>query len=100
MYHFTIPMALMDYVPQGIANAGSLEQLNAVYAPHVQELIEKGQEADLERIKEDIRTRDYQDMNRTVAPLRQAEDAVVMAIAILEIAQQADVVAVAKNLTF
>lgn len=35
--------ALMDYVPQGIANAGSLEQLNAVYAPHVRELIEKGQ---------------------------------------------------------
>ena len=42
------------------------------------ELIEKGQEADLERIKEDIRTRDYQDMNRSTAPLRQAEDAVVI----------------------
>ena len=35
--------ALMDYVPQGIANAGSVEQLNAVYAPHVRDLIEKGQ---------------------------------------------------------
>jgi len=35
--------ALMDYVPQGIKNAGSPEQLNAVYAPHVQLLIEKGQ---------------------------------------------------------
>ena len=35
--------ALMDYVPQGLANAGSLEQLNAVYAPFVQELIAKGQ---------------------------------------------------------
>lgn len=42
------------------------------------ELIEKGQEADIEKIKEDIRTRDYQDMNRTVAPLRQADDAVVI----------------------
>ena len=42
------------------------------------ELIEKGQDADIEKIKEDIRTRDYQDMNRTVAPLRQAEDAVVI----------------------
>lgn len=42
------------------------------------ELIEKGQDADLEKIKEDIRTRDYQDMNRTVAPLKQAEDAVLI----------------------
>jgi endoglucanase len=41
-------------------------------------LVEKGQDADIEKIKEDIRTRDYQDMNRTVAPLRQAEDAVVI----------------------
>ena len=42
------------------------------------ELINKGQDADLEKIKEDIRTRDYQDMNRTTAPLRQADDAVVI----------------------
>ena len=42
------------------------------------ELIEKGQDADLEKIKEDIRTRDYQDMNRTAAPLKQAEDAVLI----------------------
>ena len=42
------------------------------------ELNEKGQDADLEKIKEDIRTRDYQDMNRTAAPLKQAEDAVLI----------------------
>lgn len=42
------------------------------------ELIEKGQEANLEKIKEDIRTRDYQDTNRSIAPLKQAEDAVVI----------------------
>ena len=42
------------------------------------ELIEKGEKADLEKIKDDIRTRDYQDMNRSTAPLRQAEDAVVI----------------------
>ena len=42
------------------------------------ELNEKGQYADLEKIKEDIRTRDYQDMNRTAAPLKQAEDAVLI----------------------
>lgn len=42
------------------------------------ELIEKGQEADLEKIKKDIEERDYRDMNREIAPLRQAEDAVLV----------------------
>ena len=42
------------------------------------ELVEKGQDADLEKIAEDIRTRDYQDMNREIAPLKQADDAVLI----------------------
>ena len=42
------------------------------------ELKEKGLEADMAKIEEDIRTRDFQDMNRTIAPLKQAEDAVVI----------------------
>ena len=42
------------------------------------ELVEKGRDADLEKIAEDIRTRDYQDMNREIAPLKQAEDAVLI----------------------
>ena len=42
------------------------------------ELIEKGQTADLEQIKKDIEERDYRDMNRDIAPLRQAEDAVLV----------------------
>ncbi len=42
------------------------------------ELIEKGQDADLEKIAEDIRTRDFQDMNREIAPLKQADDAVLI----------------------
>lgn len=42
------------------------------------ELKEKGQEADIKKIEEDIRTRDFQDMNRSIAPLKQAEDAVVI----------------------
>ncbi len=42
------------------------------------ELIEKGQAADLEQIKKDIEERDYRDMNREIAPLRQAEDAVLI----------------------
>ena len=42
------------------------------------ELVEKGQSADIEQIKKDIEERDYRDMNREIAPLRQAEDAVLI----------------------
>ena len=42
------------------------------------ELLEKGPAADLEQIKKDIEERDYRDMNRDIAPLRQAEDAVLV----------------------
>lgn len=42
------------------------------------ELIEKGQEADLDEIKAQIKERDERDMNREISPLRQAEDAVLV----------------------
>ena len=42
------------------------------------ELIEKGEEADLARIAADIAERDERDSNRPVAPLKQAEDAVLV----------------------
>ncbi len=42
------------------------------------ELAAKGENCDREKIEEDIRNRDEQDMNREVAPLRQAEDAVLI----------------------
>lgn len=42
------------------------------------ELKEKGMDADMSKIEQDIRTRDFQDMNRSIAPLKQAEDAVVI----------------------
>lgn len=42
------------------------------------ELEKKGVEADLIQIEEDINRRDYQDMNREISPLRQAEDAVLV----------------------
>ena len=38
------------------------------------ELEEKGMDADMSKIEQDIRTRDFQDMNRSIAPLKQAED--------------------------
>lgn len=41
-----------------------------------EELVLKGEEADLAQIEADIIDRDYRDMHREIAPLRQAEDAV------------------------
>ena len=40
------------------------------------ELIAKGQKANLAQILKEIQQRDYQDMNRAIAPLKQAKDAV------------------------
>lgn len=42
------------------------------------ELRQSGEYPDLEKIKKDIESRDEQDMNREIAPLRQAEDAVLI----------------------
>lgn len=44
----------------------------------VAQLVEKGENPDFEVIKKDIEDRDYQDMNRDIAPLKQAEDAIYL----------------------
>lgn len=42
------------------------------------ELVEKGMDCNLEKIKKDIEERDYRDMNRPIGPLKQAEDAILV----------------------
>ena len=42
------------------------------------ELAEKGQQVTLESVLHDINERDRQDMNRAIAPLRPADDAVLL----------------------
>jgi cytidylate kinase len=42
------------------------------------ELTAKGQECDLEKIREDIEERDFRDMHRETSPLVQAEDAILV----------------------
>jgi len=42
------------------------------------ELCEKGKNTDIEKLAEEIKARDYQDMNREYAPLKAAEDAVII----------------------
>ena len=51
------------------------------------ELREKGTEANFEEVKRDIAARDEQDKNRAVAPLRQAEDALLLDSSALTIAE-------------
>ena len=46
---------------------------------------EKGVTCSLEKICEDIRLRDEQDMNREISPLRQAEDAVLIDSSLMSI---------------
>jgi len=50
------------------------------------ELIAKGQKADFAQTLKDIQQRDYQDMNRPIAPLKQAKDAVLLDTSDLDIA--------------
>ena len=54
------------------------------------ELKRKGENPDLEDIKKGIETRDYQDMNRDIAPLKQAEDAVLIDSSDMTIAEVVD----------
>ena len=61
-----------------------------------------GANQNLEKIKEDIRTRDHQDMNRSIAPLKKAEDAVVVDSSKLSIPEVRDCIvdAFQKSLKF
>lgn len=55
-----------------------------------EELKGKGQECDFEQIKEDIRQRDYRDMNRDISPLVKVDDAVEVDTSDMSIEEVAD----------
>ncbi len=42
------------------------------------EMLEKGMNADLQKVLDDMKARDYNDSNRSLAPLKQADDAVLI----------------------
>lgn len=54
------------------------------------ELIAKGQEADLEKIEADIIERDHRDMTREISPLKQADDAILVDSSYMTIQEVAD----------
>ena len=58
-----------------------------------EELIEKGAACDYQEIAKDIQERDERDMNREVAPLRQAADAVLVDSSDMTIAEVVEKIA-------
>lgn len=56
------------------------------------ELVAKGETADLAKIKEDIEQRDYQDSHREISPLKQAEDAILVDTSDMSIEQVIDTI--------
>lgn len=66
--------------------ASSKERANRRY----KELIEKGEQPDFDKIEADIIERDKRDMNRAIAPLKQAEDAVLIDSSDMSIAEVVD----------
>ena len=54
------------------------------------ELEQRGQEADFDRILQDIKERDWKDEHRDIAPLKQAEDAVLLDTTGLNLEQSCD----------
>lgn len=56
------------------------------------EQVERGIECDIDQIEKDIIARDKQDMNREIAPLKQAEDAVLIDSSDMNIEQVVDAI--------
>lgn len=74
--------------------ASSKERANRRY----KELIEKGEQADFGKIEADIIERDERDMNRAIAPLKQAEDAVLVDSSDMSIEEVVDtILSIAKE---
>ncbi len=73
--------------------ASSKERANRRY----KELIEKGEEADFDKIEADIIERDERDMNREIAPLKQADDAILVDSSNMSIDEVVDTIMSAAN---
>ncbi len=56
------------------------------------ELVAKGETPDFDKIKADIEQRDYQDMHREIAPLKQADDAKLVDTSDMNIEQVVDTI--------
>ena len=66
--------------------------VNARAKRRYKEYLEKHIEADYDVIFKDIEQRDYQDMNRDISPLKQAEDAIVLDTSAMTLQEVVDAV--------
>ncbi|MDE6435584.1 MAG: (d)CMP kinase [Lachnospiraceae bacterium] len=73
--------------------ASSKERANRRY----KELLEKGEQPDFDKIEADIIERDERDMNRAIAPLKQAEDAVLVDSSDMSIEEVVDTILTAAR---
>lgn len=65
-------------LPKAQVKAYLTAEISARAKRRYDELLKKGEKADLKQIMADMKERDERDMNRKIAPLRQAEDAVLV----------------------
>ncbi len=82
---FVLPNAEFKF----FLTASADERANRRYS----ELVAKGVDCSLEKIKEDIITRDYNDMHRALAPLKKADDAIEVDTTELNIGQVVEKIA-------
>ena len=78
-----VSMRPLGLVLQGMGLVVTGSDMNASVS--TDELIAKGQKADLPQILKEIKQRDHQDMTRPIAPLKQAKDAVLVDTSELDI---------------
>lgn len=62
-------------------------KVSARAARRYEELVKKGVEADYDQIETDIKDRDYRDMHREIAPLKRADDAILVDSSDMDIEQ-------------
>ncbi|MCL4135442.1 UNVERIFIED_CONTAM: hypothetical protein GTU68_044025, partial [Idotea baltica] len=74
--------------PQAELKIFMTASLEARAGRRLQEMKNKGMDATLEYVIENLQKRDYMDSNRTVSPLKQAEDAIVLDTTLLTIDEQ------------
>lgn len=86
-------MVLPDAEVKIYLTASSKERANRRY----KELLEKGEQPDFDKIEADIIERDERDMNRAIAPLKQAEDAVLVDSSDMSIEEVVDAILAAAR---
>lgn len=86
-------MVLPDAEVKIYLTASSKERANRRY----RELLEKGEQPDFDKIEADIIERDERDMNRAIAPLKQAEDAVLVDSSDMSIEEVVDTILTAAR---